>query len=528
MVGGNSNTSDLLRTALSAGRSMSSGGRASSSSKRGSRAGTPKASRSTAASRAGSPYASDDDFDDLDSVASDDTWSVMGDDEAGGAKPEEAGDGWRPILEEALDLLGEKRVATREKGLSTLVRIMSLRYIGDELESSRLTLLEALKRCARNTKSEKETMLALLATGQWFINFGMSAPEEYAGTERLLRQLIQDHKSASVRSMALCVMGLSNFIAASDFNDAAESMKFIEDHFFQAEKALTNVVAPLMKQALETYGLLMTVVASSSLRMAESAFRSVFDLHLRALGTDSVEVRLAAAQNFALVNEALRRLDEGFEFDRQEELVATLKAIKQESVKRHGKRDTHTQRLAMRDVLKTVESGVPPEMRLRFGGRSVDFNQWQRILRLYSFKQILGGGLPVHFVDNPLLRDVFEVEFDQNSDEFAKNGARVVIDSKSSVAKLLSVQTVTVPTTTVVTSTSTLTPSTTSTSSSSSSSTSPFSLSFLTVTRLVTEVQGSTKTTTVGDSGKGTKTVEVTKTTTVDGVNGGLRFCDNL
>ncbi|KAJ1645467.1 Interferon- developmental regulator 1 [Coemansia asiatica] len=429
LAGKSSIDKQVLRRTPSTG----AGGRSSSSaaaSKRGSRQGTPRKMQS----RTESANASGDEFDDTESNASDDTWVVMGDDDS---KAIETGDSWQEIFDEALDSLGEKRAATREKALATVVRIMSLRYLGEELAGSRIMLLEALKKSAKSHKSDKESMLALLAIGLWFINFGMEESDEYAATETMLKAIVSDHKTGSVRAIALNALGIANFIAGVDFNDAVDIMKFISEKFFT-----TSATAPiaLLHQAFETYGFLLTVVIDGNLQLAENTFDKVFKAHLDALAVDTVDVRVAAAQNFALMHEALSKGTLGFEFefDRQDELVATLQAIRQESAKRHGKRDTQAQRSAMRDVLKTIDSGEAPEMRLVLGGRSVSFDCWARIVRLHSFRACLGGGLPRHFVENPLLQDIFEVEFDMSSDAFSRNEGRVVINPSSEIAKMRS------------------------------------------------------------------------------------------
>ncbi|KAJ1802762.1 Interferon- developmental regulator 1, partial [Coemansia sp. RSA 2599] len=317
--------------------------------------------------------------------------------------------------------------------LAAIVRIMSLRYLGDELAGSRVTLLEALKKSAKSLKSDKESMLALLAIGQWFINFGMEESDEYAAVETMLKTIVADHKSGSVRAIALNILGIANFIAGVDFNDAADVMRFISERFFT-----TSASAPvgLLRQAFETYGFLLTVVVDGNRRLAEHTFDKVFKAHLDALALDAVDVRVASAQNFALMHEALSKGAADFEFDRQDELVATLQMIRQESAKRHGKRDTQAQRSAMRDVLKTIDGGEAPELRLVLGGRSVSFGCWARIVRLHSFRACLGGGLPRHFVENPLLQDIFEVEFDMHSDAFLRNEGRVVISPSSEIAKM--------------------------------------------------------------------------------------------
>ncbi|KAJ2889827.1 Interferon- developmental regulator 1, partial [Coemansia aciculifera] len=275
--------------------------------------------------------------------------------------------------------------------------------------------------------------------------------------------LARDHKSLHVRVMALAALGIASFVAGADYNDSAEMLRFVGDCFIHPDAATNEdddeeaeeededdeevereerQLPGVMRQALETYGLLMTVVAAASPRVAAQMFDRSFDAHLGALAADSVEVRLAAAQNFALVFAELSRAqpDSKFEFERQDELVATLTAIRHQSSKRHGRRDTHAQRLAVRGVLQTIESGEAPELKLAFHGRSVRFADWPMILRLHAFRSVLGGGINRHFVDNPLLGQVFDVVFDVTAEEFALNEARQVVSPNSVLAKARAVK----------------------------------------------------------------------------------------
>ncbi|KAJ2557396.1 Interferon- developmental regulator 1, partial [Coemansia sp. RSA 1836] len=201
-MSGNS-TNELLRAALNAGgRVPSSGGRSSSGTKS-SRKATPKSPRSVTASR----DVSDDEqmFDDTASIASDDTWVINGNEDSSPAAEDslEAADtassvtvdNWEEVLQAGLDALGEKRVATRERGLAAAARVMAHVYVGEAMEGRRLASLEALKRCARAAKSEIEGMLALRGIALWFINFGVDAEAEYADVRVSLMALARNHKS---------------------------------------------------------------------------------------------------------------------------------------------------------------------------------------------------------------------------------------------------------------------------------------------------------------------------------------------
>ncbi|KAJ2310973.1 Interferon- developmental regulator 1 [Coemansia sp. RSA 2704] len=414
----------LLRSALNSQRVPSSNGRSS-------RRDTPRSgTRSLQASQQASRDVSDDDFDDSASVMSEDTWLGEDDEPVG-----DVGD-WEELLGGALEALGEKRAAAREKTLASIVRLMAHVYMGEGLEGRRVTLLEALRRGARSTKSARERELALRGVALWFVNFGTDAEAEaeFGSVSEQLRALATDPGS-DVRAPAVAALGMANFVAGADFRDAAELAQFVQARVLAP--ALERRAMDEVRQALETLGLLLTVVADADAALAERVFDAALALHMRALKADSVDVRVRAAQNFALVHQALNA-HAPFAFAQQDELVGVLEMLRHESSKRHGKRSVAAQRAAMRDTLRTIEAGDAPELRLALHGRVVRFGDWIRILRLHAFRAALGGGLPAHFLANALLQDVFDVEFDGSHDEFQLNKARMVVSPSSELAKLRS------------------------------------------------------------------------------------------
>ncbi|KAJ2710803.1 Interferon- developmental regulator 1 [Coemansia spiralis] len=416
----------LLRTALNSGRTRSSG------SGRNSQRSTPRLSQSAAGSR---DVSDDEQADDTASVASDDTWLIDEEED----DDDDVGDNWEVELDEAVEALDEKRVAAREKGLRSLVQVMSRVCVSDALKGQRVTLLEALRRAARRTKSVQERELALRATALWFVTFGTESEgdEEFESTASFLQTLATDDSAgSSVQAGALGALGIANFVAGPDYRDAAVLARFVHDRVLPA--ALDGRAMDVARQAYETIGLLLTVVADSEPRLVEELFEQAFDAHLRGLTADSVEVRVAAAQNFALVHEALSdEADDGapFEFERQGELVGVLEMLQHETSKRQGKRGSAAQRAAMRDVLATIEDGAAPRLRLIVHGRAIVFETWARIQRLHAFRAVLAEGLPVHFGANSLLQDVFEVEFDPATSDRLRNEARVVVNPSSDLAK---------------------------------------------------------------------------------------------
>ncbi|KAJ1777043.1 Interferon- developmental regulator 1 [Coemansia sp. RSA 2523] len=414
--------SGLQRSALNSSRVPSSTGRTSQQD-------TPQLQYSQQASR----DASVNGFDDAASTASSDAW-VMSED-----KHIEIGNEWESLLETALDALDTRRAAAREKSLQSMLCLMAHTYMGDGLEGRHMMLLEALRRSVRSTKSHVEQERALHGISLWFVNFGTQdeAESEFASVSEQLRVMVVDPAGDSqVRAQALGALGIANFIAGPDFHDAAELAQFV--HTQVLDPALESCDMSVALQAFSTLGLLLTVVADGDSLLLENIFNATIDSHMRGLRTDSVDVRISAAQNFALVHSALGA-NSNYEFDSQDEIVEMLKMLKilqNKSSRRLGKRDSSVQRIAMHRVLRTIEVSDMPELKLKLHGRIVRFGDWTRIVRLQAFRRVLGGGLPVHFARNKLLQDVFEVNFDSTSDDFARNRARVVVNPSSKLAKM--------------------------------------------------------------------------------------------
>ncbi|KAJ2784538.1 Interferon- developmental regulator 1 [Coemansia javaensis] len=416
--------SELLRAALSPG------GRTRSGSGRASRRGTPQQGRSAAASREASDYETDDD---VASVASGDAWLARDDESGGsgsdgeGAAAAAAGGDWEAALSEALAGLDERRAAAREAGLATIVRVLEQRYVGDGLEGRRVALLGLLRGSAQRPRSAGEQELAARAVGLWFVSFGVEAEGagEFAATSDALKALVADATNgAAPRAAALAALGLANFVAGADYHDAAELARFVLGGDVLG-RALRTSCLPVAQQALETAGLLLTVVADSHARLAGELFAQALDAHVRALTADSVGVRVAAAQN-----------PSRFELPRHAELVGVLEMLRHESSKRRGRREAAAQRAAVRDVLATLEGrAAAPALKLAVRGRVVRFDTWARIHRARAFRAALRGGLPAHFAANPLLQDVFDVAFDDAADPHHRAEARSVVSPSSDLAK---------------------------------------------------------------------------------------------
>ncbi|KAJ2519828.1 Interferon- developmental regulator 1 [Coemansia sp. RSA 1939] len=474
-------TKELLQIAFGTGRVPNAGGRPGKGDKPSRKTGTPKAARGSAqssnyGSRTASRDVSDDEADDDASIASDEGWMTydLGDMKSSndnGAEDEAAGSAisdWETQLNDALDSLAEKRGVSREKVLASVVRILSHVHAGDGFEGNSLTCLEALRKCVRTAKSTLEAQLAIRGVSLWFISFGVDAdPEDYNSVSDQLKAIALDRegRTAAVRAVAVGALGMANFVAGADHNDAAQLMDEVVHKLILEPALVSGEVkedAAVVRQALETYGFLMTVVIDGDAGLADQLFETAFEAHIRALGADDVNVCLAAAQNFALVHSSLARENSdfdnphgnaashrasdkasqeriqspAFEFERQEELVATLRMLSHQSSKKQGRRHMLVQRSMMRDILRTIEIGETPNFKFLFNKKTIRFDDWTRIVRLHTFKTVLGDGMPAHFAENPMLQDVFQTDsvIGAKEDSDDEDG-RVVVDPSSAKAK---------------------------------------------------------------------------------------------
>jgi len=67
------------------------------------------------------------------------------------------------------------------------------------------------------------------------------------------------------------------------------------------------------------------------------------------------------------------------------------------------------QRSLFRDVVATIEDGTDPSEKITIGKKKYEFVGWGRVKQLALVREILGSGFALHFAQNELLLDIFEV-----------------------------------------------------------------------------------------------------------------------
>ncbi|KAI8930233.1 interferon-related developmental regulator-domain-containing protein [Entophlyctis helioformis] len=311
----------------------------------------------------------------------------------------------------AFDDLEEKRTSSREAALRQIFRSLSNRFLSILADSKFDSWIESLRKSAR--KEPSEAILTNKVLSLLWITVG-KRPSYYTEVAKLLEEGIRnssgEHKASCIATLAIIA-----FIEEIDDADTWDLLNTFEE-IFEAATAGEDVEPEIVCRAIEAYGLLY---ATASTRYSQEGFNRILDTHKSLLESDDVDVRIAAGENIAIIIEdrdAMAEEDEPAEtepfYKDSHELIRQLAFLSQDSNRHRAKKERATQKSAFRDILYTVENKSPPSVKLKVRHETVQCNSWTKIRRLNAFRDVVGEGLTVHFLENPLLHSIFEVSFD--------------------------------------------------------------------------------------------------------------------
>ncbi|OLY83719.1 Interferon-related developmental regulator 1 [Smittium mucronatum] len=375
-----------------------------------------------------------------------------------GAEPDVGGDHMGQFSSEQLssalsallDKVSEKR--TTEEGLQGICSIMAHKYIGEFELRNRESYLDAFKRSLRNYKSLKEGLLASRGIALWFLQFGENDDSAYSDIYPFLKKVISDTNTSSITAQIIHTLAFANFIACEDYRDSVDIIDLCSKQLSDWKSA------ELTLMALNSYGLMMTVLGGSNIDLAKQIFERDYNYHYELLDCDDVDVRIASSENIALMyelsteenddstnqeddNENFNYNVAGLDFLDHDELLDKLDDMSKDSTKKHSKKDKQHQKQALRLVVASIESNINPSFKMNFRNIIVRFSTWTKITRLNAFKLTCSNGLYMQFVENPIMPLVFGSSIDSivgNNLNGLRNGKaeeRVVVDSKSEMAK---------------------------------------------------------------------------------------------
>jgi len=341
-------------------------------------------------------------------------------------------------LDDNVELLGEKRGSTRESALSAIIKEMKLNYQIAFAEKSRLSLVDAFKRGIKKG-SPKEQVLSAKASGILCLTLGADAEDIYKELSPTFQEVISNTTHEEVRCATMEAFSILIFVANDDEKATINLLEIIANIFNSTESKPSEQVA-----AMKAWALLTTTVNSNfvySILLPRHLNTFVTFLH-----SDDVEVRVQAGECIALLFE-IARTEESDEFNLSdigayasvdmEELLDLLYDLSQDKTKQRAKKDKLKQKVPFKDVVGTVELGESPVETLSFKFQKFDFDSWVKIIQLNAIRDALGQGLSVHFENNNLLQEIFNIHLNREAKKtvLSQTEKRLIYSPSSPLSK---------------------------------------------------------------------------------------------
>jgi len=264
--------------------------------------------------------------------------------------------------------------------------------------------------------------LALLTLGSESESFG----------KLFLSQLATLIKNTSkpIASRIACIqaLGTIHFILSPP-EDVLESMSLFEQLFLDPK------TDPMVSaEAVELWTILASTV--KTLELGTSFYRKYMPTFTKLLETKDLEVRFASGEAIALLYSASLDAEECEveEIENQKgtyepditALISQLQTLATESSKRFAKKDKVKQRSLFRDIVSTVESGTRPKEKMTIGKRKIEVVGWSKLKQLAHVREILGTGFSLHFSQNDLMTEIFQLDCEEEEPEPVKKDKKAI------------------------------------------------------------------------------------------------------
>ncbi|OVA09371.1 Interferon-related developmental regulator [Macleaya cordata] len=331
-------------------------------------------------------------------------------------------------LDDCLDALYEKRGATREKALTTIVDGFRTKLQHEFVANKSITLLH---QCLNSVKrgSTKEINFATLAIGLLAITVGCEEGASHEILEESISPLTQSLKSGSESlkiSSILDCLAVITFIGGISPEETERSMQIMWQ--FVNPKLGSNVVAKkptpaVLTAAISAWTFLLTTMEGCKINSKDwqesiSYFSSLLD-------KDDRSVRIAAGEAIAVIFEigCLEKFHKeakgSSEGNKSAEGYIHIQGLRGKILnqvkdlateaggKGSAKKDLNSQRNLFRDVLEFLEDGYSPETSVKIGADLLNTSTWSQLIQLNFLKRFLAGGFAKHMQENEVLHDVF-------------------------------------------------------------------------------------------------------------------------
>ncbi|EEF52291.1 interferon-related developmental regulator 1 [Ricinus communis] len=371
----------------------------------------------------------DTDDDDNSSVSSS---STMKSDRASVLGTEEVQVDKDSLLDQALDALYEKRGATREKALASIIEAFNSNLQHQFLEKKFATLLHQCLNCIKKGSS-KEIALASHAIGLLALTVGCgdNAREILEDSVTPISQALKSGSESTKTASLLECLAVVTFVGGNEPTETERSMQIMWQ--LVRPKLGSNVAAakpsaPVIAAVVSAWAFLLTTM--DGWKIDPKDWQESISYLSGLLDKDDRSVRIAAGEALALIFEigSLEKFaGENKDSDdlpvqgvnKSREVMVHIQGLKSKVLnqvrnlsaeaggKGSTKKDLNTQRNLFKDVLEFLEYGYCPETSMKIGGDSLQTSTWSQWIQLNFLKHFLGGGFIKHMQDNELLHDVF-------------------------------------------------------------------------------------------------------------------------
>ncbi|KAK2563542.1 Interferon-related developmental regulator 1 [Acropora cervicornis] len=263
------------------------------------------------------------------------------------------------------------------------------------------TIVDCIERCLKRGSREDRVLgssIAVLLCVQ--LGAGSDGEIVFKTLKPHFITVIQDQTAGFVaRGNCASALALCCFIASEDSEELYECSGILEG-IFDNKKTVKPDEVPLYNNALLAWALLLSVTP------LPQAY-SLINKHLRRvmflLQTSNLGVRIVAGELLALMYEVGRSVQHDFGYRDRNGVCDSIRELATEGTKHIAKKDLRQQRSSFRDILKTIEDGIPPRETIKFGSECIELDSWVQRRRYSALKEVLGTG------ENDLLRDIFDL-----------------------------------------------------------------------------------------------------------------------
>ncbi|KAK4152807.1 interferon-related developmental regulator-domain-containing protein [Chaetomidium leptoderma] len=442
--------SDLRRRALAGGKTVSRKARSKPesglSSVNHSPNGSPGNSRagSRANSRPGSRYASEDEF--ASDSENDDTMTMSTNSVSG---DEDAGSTWAERLQDRVTELQDRKrssVQGREATLGGYNHVVKHHFAQRPLDRSAAELMPIFLRDIKSGSSDEERLRALKAFTLTVLT--CSSDTVFEDALPVLKAACHDAEEEDIMVEAIYALCIAVTYGGGSSTGAEETLDFL----LEIIESDGNSVDAADSGAVVTAALQAWAFVASHMEDLTVQSEQAIEAFMEQLDSSDPDVQTSAGVNIALLFESARDYEEetGESFDmqyNQHRIMTRMAEIVRDSSKTVSKKGRRNLRSNFSSIVTSLERGKGPGYSTagrsgpnpHTGGSRTDdqgafhefgyrekiriYNQyllidtWSLHTRAEMLKILLGGGFGVHYMENPVVRDILssaDVEFISN------------------------------------------------------------------------------------------------------------------